>query len=79
MVPMLRLGVLLHFNVYMDVIPSTAKEDEARFSGTSFSTEHGIKIQKPITCTITTLEAIKLTHEDGFVNDTIQTLVTQWI
>lgn len=79
MEPTLRLGVLLRFSVYMYVIPSTAKEDAARSSETSLSTAHGVKTQKPITCTITTLEAIKLAHEDCFVNDTIRTLVTQWI
>jgi len=69
--PMLRVGILLHFKVYMDVIPSTAKEDAARSSETSLSTEHGVKAQKSIICTITTLEAIKLTKEDCYVNDTI--------
>jgi hypothetical protein len=78
MKPMLILGILVHF-VYMDVIPSTVKEDAARSSETSVSTEHGVKAQKPITCTITTLAAIKLTHEDHFVNGTIQKLVAQRI
>jgi hypothetical protein len=46
MKPMLIRGISLHFNVYMDVIPSTVKKkDAARSSETSVSTEDAVKTQ----------------------------------